>query len=199
MRRFESCRPSQVFPNILPNLAFRTTPEPWWGVCYRTVLQSWGFVGMGGIPNTVRRGGVYHFRRAVPIGLRVWLARSELTCSLHTHQAGEARFLSRCPYLRSEELFVVIDALKELFETPIWTGCQSEHRRSKPGTHIIRDENFWLPLIAVFSGMRQEEICQLRLEDVRQAEGIWVFDLREGDGRQLKTATRFERSQFIRT
>ena len=79
-----------------------------------------------------------------------------------------------------------VDALKSLFKTPIWTGCQSEHRRSKPGAHIIRDEKFWLPLIAVFSGMRQEEICQLRLEDLRQAEGIWVFDLREGDGRQLK-------------
>jgi integrase len=79
-----------------------------------------------------------------------------------------------------------VDALKQLFETPIWTGCQSEHRRSKPGTYIIRDEKFWLPLIAVFSGMRQEEICQLRLDDVRQAEGIWIFDLREGDGRQLK-------------
>ena len=89
-------------------MAFRTTPEPWWGVCYRTLLQSWGFVGMGGIPNTVRRGGVYHFRRAIPVGLRVRLARSELTCSLHTHQAEEARFLSRCLYLRSEELFVMI-------------------------------------------------------------------------------------------
>ena len=33
MRRFESCRPSQVFPNILSKLAFRTTPEPWWGCC----------------------------------------------------------------------------------------------------------------------------------------------------------------------
>lgn len=64
---------------------------------------------MGGIPNTVRRGGVYHFRRAVPLGLRVRLARCELTCSLHTHQAGEARFLSRCLYLRSEELFAVLE------------------------------------------------------------------------------------------
>ena len=68
--------------------------------------------------------------------------------------------------------------LKALFSTPVWAGCQSENRRSKPGTVIIRDEKFWLPLIAVFSGMRQEEICQLRLDDVRQAEGIWVFDLR---------------------
>lgn len=80
------------------------------------------------------------------------------------------------------------EALQKLFSTPIWTGCQSEHRRSKPGQHVLRDEKFWLPLIAVYSGMRQEEICQLRLTDVRQTEGIWVFDLREGDGRQLKNS-----------
>ena len=80
------------------------------------------------------------------------------------------------------------ETLSDLFRTPIWTGCQSEHRRSKPGELVIRDEKFWLPLIAVFSGMRQEEICQLRLDDVRQVEGIWVFDLREGDGRQLKNS-----------
>ncbi|WP_352000008.1 DUF6538 domain-containing protein [Sphingobium sp. SJ10-10] len=65
---------------------------------------------MGAIPNTVRRGGVYHFRRAVPVGLRVRLARRELTCSFHTHQSGEARFLSCCLYLRSEELFVVVES-----------------------------------------------------------------------------------------
>jgi hypothetical protein len=45
--------------------------------------------------------------------------------------------------------------------------------RAEPGSLIIRDERFWLPLIAVFSGMRQEEICQLHVEDVRQADGIW--------------------------
>ncbi|UZW57554.1 hypothetical protein NUH86_18400 [Sphingobium sp. JS3065] len=74
---------------------------------------------MGGILNTVRRGGVYHFRRAVPVGLRVRLARSELTCSLHTHQAGEARVLSRCLYLRSEELFAVLENASMLSDEDI--------------------------------------------------------------------------------
>jgi len=41
----------------------------------------------------------------------------------------------------------------------------------------------------VFSGMRQEEICQLRLADIRQVDGIWVFDLNTRDGQQLKNAT----------
>ena len=34
--------------------------------------------------------------------------------------------------------------------------------------------------------MRQEEICQLRLADLREAEGIPVFDLNIRDGQQLK-------------
>jgi len=78
------------------------------------------------------------------------------------------------------------DQLRELFSTPVWTGCQSASRRSKPGTVIVRDEKFWLPLIAVFSAMRQEEICQLRLADVRQSEGVWIFDLNTRHGQQLK-------------
>lgn len=80
------------------------------------------------------------------------------------------------------------DELRALFTTPVWTGCQSINRRSKPGTVILRDEKFWLPLIAVFSGMRQEEICQLRLADVREVEGIWAFDLNLRTGQQLKNA-----------
>ena len=80
------------------------------------------------------------------------------------------------------------DELRALFATPVWRGCQSVNRRSKPGTVILRDEKFWLPLIAVFSGMRQEEICQLRLADVRPIEGIWVFDLNTRTGQQLKNA-----------
>lgn len=78
------------------------------------------------------------------------------------------------------------DDLKRLFKTPIWTGCQSAGRRTLPGSMIIRDERFWIPLIAVFSGARQEEICQLRIEDIQQQAGIWVFDINGEEPRQLK-------------
>jgi integrase len=79
--------------------------------------------------------------------------------------------------------------LATLFASPVWSGCESEARRAGAGSLILRDEKFWLPLIAVFSGMRQEEICQLGLDDVRQAEGVWFFDLNTRDGRMLKNAT----------
>jgi integrase len=68
----------------------------------------------------------------------------------------------------------------------VWRGCFSQARRSKPGAVIVRDEKFWLPLIAVYSGMRQEEICQLHCEDIRQHEGVWVFDVHDAPPRQLK-------------
>ena len=78
------------------------------------------------------------------------------------------------------------DKLGQLFASPIWRGCHSAERRTKSGKEIIRDHRFWLPLIAVFSGMRQEEICQLHLEDLRQESGIWVFDVNDKPPRQLK-------------
>ena len=34
---------------------------------------------------------------------------------------------------------------------------------------------FWIPIIALFTGMRQDEIAQLHLEDIRQdEEGVWL-------------------------
>ena len=87
--------------------------------------------------------------------------------------------------------------LKQLFASPVWSGCQSPARRAKPGTLVIRDEKFWLPLIAVFSGMREEEICQLFLEDVREESGIWVFDVNNRPPRNSRIRMRFGSSQFI--
>ena len=71
--------------------------------------------------------------------------------------------------------------------------CLSKLRRAVPGRTIIRDEKFWLPLIAVFSGMRQEEICQLSLEDVRETNGIAYFDINDRGARTLKNRTTVRR------
>ena len=78
------------------------------------------------------------------------------------------------------------DKLKALFASPIWTGCKSRERRAEAGTEIIRDERFWIPLIAVHSGMRLEEICQLELADVRKEDGHWVFDINRANGKHVK-------------
>jgi integrase len=79
--------------------------------------------------------------------------------------------------------------LARLFQTPVWAGCKSEGRRSTPGSLVIRDEKFWLPLLAVFTGARQEELCQLHVEDVRHEDGIWLLDINTRGPRRLKNKT----------
>lgn len=45
------------------------------------------------------------------------------------------------------------------------------------GIRSKRPEWYWLPLIALYSGMRQTEIAQLYKSDVRLESEVWVFDL----------------------
>lgn len=46
---------------------------------------------------------------------------------------------------------------------------------------------YWAPLIALYSGCRLEEICQLHLNDLRQEDGVWVFDINDKHEKNLKT------------
>ena len=42
-----------------------------------------------------------------------------------------------------------------------------------------RSSDYWVPLIALFTGARLAEICQLYLKDIRKEDGVWVFDINE--------------------
>jgi len=64
-----------------------------------------GVMQVAGVPNTIRKAGVYYLRRLIPLHLRPTLQRRELVCSLRTSEIGVARCRSRPLYLRSEELF----------------------------------------------------------------------------------------------
>jgi len=44
----------------------------------------------------------------------------------------------------------------------------------------------WIMLIALYSGMRLEEICGMKVADVKQSGDVWYFDL---SGRRLKTSS----------
>lgn len=50
-----------------------------------------------------------------------------------------------------------------------------------------KPERYWIPLIALYQGMRLEEICQLHLIDIIELEGIPCFDISEGEGKKVKT------------
>ncbi len=78
------------------------------------------------------------------------------------------------------------EKLTALFASPVWTGCASASRRSTPGTMIIKDEKYWLPLLGLYHGNRLEEFAQLIRSDVRGENGIWYFDINDADGKQIK-------------
>lgn len=51
-----------------------------------------------------------------------------------------------------------------------------------------RPSDYWVPLLGLFTGARQGEICQIRVKDVRQdvTTGVWMLDINEEDDNQLK-------------
>lgn len=79
------------------------------------------------------------------------------------------------------------ERLTQLFNSPVWQGCLSESRRSTPGTKIIRDHRYWLPLLGIYHGNRLEEFAQLTRRDLGQEDGIWFLQITdEGEGQQIK-------------
>jgi len=79
------------------------------------------------------------------------------------------------------------EELTNLFASPVWRGCRGETRRSEPGTHVIKDAKFWLPILALFHGARLEEFADLRRRDIGREGGTWFVRITEAEGRRLKT------------
>jgi integrase len=79
---------------------------------------------------------------------------------------------------RSQRLPFSQEQLTTLFSSPLFKGCQTLASCHKAGRMIpLQSHKYWVPLIGLYSGMREQEILQLYVEDVRQYENLWVFDL----------------------
>ncbi len=60
-------------------------------------------------------------------------------------------------------------------------------------TRKVLDSYFWAPLLGLFSGMRLNEICQLKVEDIQQEDGIWFInsdDLSESQSSKNESSKR---------
>lgn len=51
----------------------------------------------------------------------------------------------------------------------------------------MKPERYWIPLIALYQGMRLEEICQLYVKDIIVKDEISCFNICEGEDKRVKT------------
>ncbi len=83
------------------------------------------------------------------------------------------------------------EELKKLFASPMFNGHQPDRDvqmwRHKPGKLVIKDHHYWMPWIALYSGMRMREIIQLEIKDIRREGNVTYMDVNtDGDGKSLK-------------
>lgn len=82
------------------------------------------------------------------------------------------------------------EQLKKIFSAPLYTGCVDDERNhGKPGPNVIKRGRFWVPLISLFSGMRLNEICQLRIEDIQVTPAGTPYFAVTDDGEDLNVKT----------
>ncbi len=71
-----------------------------------------------------------------------------------------------------ERLPFSMGQLQRMFETPLYIGCKKRNRLFEPGHTQVRDHRFWVPLLALFSGCRLNEIGQVELADIKMFNGM---------------------------
>jgi len=60
---------------------------------------------------------------------------------------------------------------------------------------IIKDHHYWLPVLALYSGARLEEMGQSLCSDIKHERGIYYLDINgDGPGKSLKTASSWRKA-----
>ncbi|MDQ2105372.1 site-specific integrase [Azospirillum isscasi] len=85
-----------------------------------------------------------------------------------------------------------IDQLNALFRSPVWSGTRSRRedvsKRNQPGLHIYRDAYWWLPVLALWTGARLEELAQLHHSDLDfDTHGTPFFKINDDGEKRVKT------------
>jgi integrase len=81
------------------------------------------------------------------------------------------KFRGRKHVVHSHDKFTAED-LQALFRSETFVK-----REIKPKKYNVRSALPWVAAIALYTGARAEEIVQLRRNDLRQENGIWLFDI----------------------
>ncbi len=79
------------------------------------------------------------------------------------------------------------DELKTLFASSIWNGCRRPFHQEIAHQKRLTPWKYWCPLIALFSGLRREEVARLRKDDFDVSNGVWLLRIQATHDRRLKS------------
>jgi integrase len=116
-------------------------------------------------------------------------------CGMEKNPASDHRLKAGFKTKKPKKAVFTAEELNKMFKAPLYTGCvDDENGYAKPGPCKKRRGRFWVPLLALFHGLRSNEACQLYTEDVREVDGVQCLMIRDDvdDGKptekRLKTA-----------
>jgi integrase len=75
------------------------------------------------------------------------------------------------------------DDLASIFTSDLYKPDSSYYKK-----RTTRAGMWWLPLLMLYTGARPGELNQLNVADVKEQDGIFYFDLKDGDEKQLKSS-----------
>lgn len=71
------------------------------------------------------------------------------------------------------------DDIEAIFKAPLFTGFTGNGYREKPGSTVIRDHKYWLPILALWTGGRVDELATLDASEIKTQDGVAFIDLTE--------------------
>lgn len=80
------------------------------------------------------------------------------------------------------------DELMQIFDCCDWFKAGRGAETASGTYREYRPYYYWLPLIALCTGARVNEICQLKLKDICLRDGIWVFEINDEGEKRLKNS-----------
>lgn len=98
---------------------------------------------------------------------------------LRPKQKGSGPSYKKRPAFKAQEL-------KKVFSHSLWQGAASEGRRHNPGSVIIKDSRYLIPLILAYTGARRAEIAGLAAADIQEREGQVCFVIQANEYRGIK-------------
>ena len=70
--------------------------------------------------------------------------------------------------------------LDRIFTRPMFAGFEGKADagyRDKAGGQVVKDSKYWLPIVALHTGMRLEELASLKVSEIIDRDGVLAFDL----------------------